>query len=409
MKKKPYKILHTADWHIGKQLHKIDLNTDLSMFFEWVLKFIKKEEIQVLLVSGDVFDTATPSNEDRRIYFELLRKLVDLKVKVIITAGNHDSISQLDAPKDILEWLNIHVVGRITADFEREIVEFKDDSGELISVVLAAPFIRDTDFRKYATDTVFAQQEEMKSKVVSYYRSASEEINKRYDTGIPSIAMGHLFISGSSISDSERDIEVGSLGGIATTQLEGLFDYMALGHIHKPQIFAGGSVQYSGSPIALSFSERKDQKKVNIIEIESGNLSVTQVEIPTFRRLIKVRGSFREVREKISKQIFDTPLPTLLELEIIEEERDLDLLYAVQEYSRSEQGASYEVVQLRVLFGDPSQSKGQEIYQNSLDDLSPVQLFDEILQTNQITEASETELRQSFRELLQRFENQQSK
>src|SRR5690606_36976975 len=105
------KILHTSDWHIGKQLHKYDLSEDLNYFFNWLVNFIKTEKIDVLLVSGDIFDQANPSQAAFKQYYDLLKKLINRDCKIILTGGNHDSAAVLNAPKELLEAFDISVFG----------------------------------------------------------------------------------------------------------------------------------------------------------------------------------------------------------------------------------------------------------------------------------------------------------
>ena len=110
------KILHTADWHIGKRLHKHDLSKDFDLFIDWLVDLVVKEKIDVVLVSGDIFDLANPSSEARRAYFQTLLKLNQLKCKIILTGGNHDSPAVLNGPKELLEAMNIHVVGSLPSN-----------------------------------------------------------------------------------------------------------------------------------------------------------------------------------------------------------------------------------------------------------------------------------------------------
>ena len=105
------KILHTADWHIGKKLHKHYLYNDFERFISWLIAVIQEEAIELVLVSGDVFDLANPSAEARKQYYKALKQLSNLNCKLIITGGNHDSPSMLDAPREILEALNVHILG----------------------------------------------------------------------------------------------------------------------------------------------------------------------------------------------------------------------------------------------------------------------------------------------------------
>ena len=134
------KILHTSDWHIGKQLHKFDLSEDLDLFFEWLIAYIKNESIDVLLVSGDIFDQANPSQAAYKQYYDVLKQLINLDCKIILTGGNHDSASVLNAPAELLKAFDISVIGGSTDDIADMFIEIERKNEKL--VVAAIPFLK---------------------------------------------------------------------------------------------------------------------------------------------------------------------------------------------------------------------------------------------------------------------------
>ena len=136
------RILHTADWHFGKKLHKHDLSEDHQLFLNWLIVLIKEQKIDLLLISGDIFDSANPSIEARTMYYWFLRQLIEIKCKVVITGGNHDSASMLNAPKEILNLLDITVIGGATKEIEDEIISFNE------VIICAVPYLHDADLRK---------------------------------------------------------------------------------------------------------------------------------------------------------------------------------------------------------------------------------------------------------------------
>ena len=141
------KILHTADWHIGKILHKQSLAEDLNHFFDWMIQTIEEEDIDLLLVSGDIFDLANPNIRDKEVYYDIMMRLYKSGCQVIITGGNHDSVGELNAPKQILSAINISVIGGAMQELEDELIPVKNASGEIELVVAAVPFLRDRDIR----------------------------------------------------------------------------------------------------------------------------------------------------------------------------------------------------------------------------------------------------------------------
>ena len=309
------KILHTADWHLGKRLHKQDLIEEHQLFFEWLIKTIKEREIDVLLISGDVFDLSNPPTEARTLYYWFLRQMIEQKCKIIITGGNHDSASMLNAPKDILSLLDVVVVGGATANIEEEII----DLGEVI--ICAVPYLRDMDIRQAVEkEEVNGRVEAVRSGIKNHYDLLAAYCRENHTT-TPVIAMGHLYAQGSLTSESEREIQIGNLAAFGESDFSETFDYVALGHIHRPQLVGGKKhIRYSGSPIALSFSEKNDWKIVIELEITSGKIErIEEISVPKFRVLKRISGDFIKVKSLLTDFLHDSILKAFLEVEVLEE------------------------------------------------------------------------------------------
>jgi len=284
------KILHTSDWHLGKKLYDKDLQPLHQKFLDWLLREIKKQKIELLIVAGDIFDTGNPSNETRKIYYTFLTNLLNTDCKnVVIIGGNHDSPSQLDAPKEILELLNIYVIGGTPEKLEDEIIEIKNENDRLKVVVCAVPFLREKDVNYAKGGENESQREQrVKDAIRTHYEGLKDLVlQKKYAQNIPILATGHLFAQGVRTSDSEKDIYIGNLGKIGAEEFPKEFDYVALGHLHRPQKVAGENrVRYSGSPIPLSFSEIIGNKKVLVISFdENKELLLEEIDIPRFQIL----------------------------------------------------------------------------------------------------------------------------
>ena len=142
------KILHTSDWHIGKQLLKVDFDEDMELFFNWLIETIKSEGINVLLMSGDLFDQANPSQAALTQYYQFLKRMIPLECKIIITGGNHDSPHVLNAPKELLHFLDIEVIGGAPENISELFIPIEQNNEKV--VVAAVPFLRDKDIRKSA-------------------------------------------------------------------------------------------------------------------------------------------------------------------------------------------------------------------------------------------------------------------
>ena len=290
------KILHTADWHLGHRLHEQSQLEEQLLFLSWIEKYIIKNEIDVLLISGDVFDTGSPSNQSLEMYYSFLVKLKATSCKsIVITGGNHDSAGTLNAPKQILDALSIKVVGKATENIEEEVFEI-EVNGEKV-IIGAVPYLRDGDIRRAVAGESFDElTDKYKTALINHYKASAEQCKLINTTHAPVIAMGHLFATGGSVSDSEHNIYVGTLGHIGAEDFPTYFDYIALGHLHRPQIIGGNDkVRYSGSPHILSFSEVSYDKNIIVLTVE--NNKITQIEedlIPRFREFYKLVGTLTE-------------------------------------------------------------------------------------------------------------------
>ncbi len=300
------KILHTADWHLGRKLYGKDLFEEQQLFLDWLILQIKNYDIELLIIAGDIFDNGYPPNESRKQYYIFLTQILRTSCKnVVIIGGNHDSPSTLDAPKEILELLNIFVVGGTTDRIEDEILEIKDVRGELEAVVCAVPFLRDKDVQYSKTGEFKDEREKrIKEAIKTHYEILKDIVLERQykERNIPILATGHLFAQNVETSESEKDIYVGNLGQIGAEEFPKEFDYVALGHLHRPQIVGNVEyIRYAGSPIPLSFSEIKDKKSVAILDFDKDKLNgIEKIEVPRFREMIVFKGDFETIKTEIT-------------------------------------------------------------------------------------------------------------
>ncbi|MUP39854.1 exonuclease SbcCD subunit D C-terminal domain-containing protein [Labilibaculum euxinus] len=290
------KILHTSDWHLGHRLHEQSQYEEQSQFLEWLETYIKTEEVSVLLVSGDVFDSGVPSTQSQKMYYDFLIKLTQSPCKhVVITGGNHDAPGTINAPKALLSALQVQVVGKVTENVEDEVFQLSVGNEQVI--VAAVPYLRDQDIRRAVAGESFDDiGARYKMALVKHYTEVGTYCESIKSENVPVIGMGHLFAIGGSTSDSEQSIYVGSLGDIGAEDFPEIFDYMALGHLHRPQK-AGGTdhIRYSGSPIILSFSEIGYDKNVILMETDGEKpLRIENILVPKFREVIRVKGSVAE-------------------------------------------------------------------------------------------------------------------
>ena len=219
------KILHTADWHLGHRLHEHSQIEEQILFLSWIENYITDENIDILLISGDVFDTGSPSNQSLELYYSFLVRLNATTCHtVIITGGNHDSPGTLNAPKQLLNALSIKVVGKATENIEDEVFEI-ECNGEKV-IIGAVPYLRDQDIRRAVAGESFDElTDRYKKALTNHYNEVAEHCKTINTTNLPVIAMGHLFAIGGSVSDSEQNIYVGTLGHIGADDFSDTFDY----------------------------------------------------------------------------------------------------------------------------------------------------------------------------------------
>jgi DNA repair protein SbcD/Mre11 len=397
------KILHTADWHIGQHLHTRKRYHEFEQFFQWLIEKIRAESFDVLLIAGDVFDTTTPSNYAQELYNNFLAEASKTNCRhIIVTGGNHDSPSLLNAQRNVFKLLQIHVIGSAEEDPKDEVLFLQDAKGNPELIVCAVPYLRDRDIRKSEPgETLEEKGRKLIEGVRLHYTEVCEEAERlRRSLGqwIPIVAMGHLFTAGGTTTngDGVRDLYVGSLGHIHADIFPSYIDYLALGHLHAPQKVGGKeSMRYSGSPLPISFAEADHDKEVVCIEFIEKQIKIEGLKIPRFQELKKIRGDWEFIFNEIAK----------------EKEREskafLEIVYTGGEFidpklhnelERCIEGSSLEILKIN------NERKRERIISEgensaSLDDLQPIDVFKSILEVEQISENTHDDLIAKFLEM----------
>lgn len=299
------KLLHTSDWHLGRSLYGKQRYQEFSDFLDWLLNIIEKEHIDLLLVAGDIFDTATPGTRAQALYYKFLCRVATGYCKdIIITSGNHDSPTFLSAPKEILQHLNITVVASVE-NLEDEIIDIVDKDGLLKAVVCGVPYLRDRDIRIVSTgESVEDKGLNLVNAVTMHYKEVSELARKRAGDRIPIIAMGHLFVTGGKTlaDDGVRELYVGNLAHIGIEIFPDYLDYVALGHLHVPQKVGGSEyVRYSGSPISMGFGEATQNKKVIVVDLNQDQKIIQEIIVPKFQDLVRITGDNHQIISEITR------------------------------------------------------------------------------------------------------------
>ena len=375
------KILHTSDWHIGQKFMGKSREEEHSAFFSWLLDTIKTENIDVLIVAGDIFDTGNPPNYALELYYNFLKNLFTIDgLYIIITAGNHDSVSTLNAPKKLLEALNVHVITS-GDESENELISiYKND--ELQGVVCAVPFLRDSVVREAISgQTVNDKESLLNEGIKQHYIDVYEEaLDLTKEKNLPIIATGHLTTVGSRTSQSERDIYIGGTLDIGSDFLGAYFDYVALGHLHINQTVGVNHVRYSGSPIPLSFSEANQKKKINIVEFDNKSIEVKELEIPTTRQLVALKGNGETILKELEKIEDKT---TWIEIQL-NDENPIVAHQSIRDYAQEK-----ELIILAIKI-DRTQKRleSKDLNVLSLDELTPSDVFERRLKIEELEDVS---------------------
>ena len=298
------RLLHTSDWHLGQTLHNHDRTYEHQCFLDWLADTLVEERIDVLLVAGDIFDTANPSSSAQRQLYRFLQQARARvpHLQVVVIAGNHDSPGRLEAPTPLLEAHGTIVVGNVLRrgdgeiDLERLLVPLHDRDGTTAAWCLAVPFLRPGDLpRLRAAD---GDEHTASSPIDPYlhgttllYRQAHALARERAAAGQAIIAMGHCHMARSQPSeDSERRIVIGGSEALPVSLFDPSIAYAALGHLHLAQRVGGQEhIRYCGSPLPLSFSEVGYQHQVLRIDLDEGKVgAITPLLIPRPVQLLRV-------------------------------------------------------------------------------------------------------------------------
>lgn len=284
--------------------------TEAAAFLEWLANLIKQESIDLLLVTGDIFDNASPSTKSQALYYRFLTDAAAAGCRhIIITAGNHDSPAFLEAPQEILAALNIHIVGKAVPEKPGGTYLLDGPHGIPECIVAAVPYLRERDIRKSAPGTSIDDKAvQIRKGVRLLYQEAWDvacAMQPPSGPRIPVIVTGHLFAAGGKTveGDGVRDQVAGFIERVGADVFPEEAAYVALGHLHVPQIVAGiDTIRYPGSPLPVGFGEAEHQKEVVIVTTTPGmTAAVRSVPVPRFRRLTTIQGDLPAIARRINE------------------------------------------------------------------------------------------------------------
>ena len=398
------KILHTADWHIGKTLYRQKKRyEEFAAFLSWLADKIQLEKVDTLLVAGDVFDTTAPSNRAQELYYRFLRRVADSCCRhVVVTAGNHDSPSFLDAPREILKAFDVHVVGSVTENPEDEVLVLHDAAGAPELIVCAVPYLRDRDIRTAeAGESIDDKGRKLVEGIKEHYvKVAAVAEQKRAASGssVPIVAMGHLFAAGGETVDGDgvRELYVGQLAHVSGSVFPQCFDYVALGHLHVPQKVNGSErIRYSGSPLPMGFGEARQQKVVCLVEFGKKQAKIETHPVPVFQQLESIKGDWEHISARIQELAAGGSRAWL---EIVYEGEEL--LPDLQERADAAvAGTGLEVLAVKNRRAALRVLEKAYAYE-TLDDLDEYDVFERCLAAQSVPEEQRFQLKDAYREIV---------
>ncbi len=429
----PMNLLHTSDWHLGQNFYTQSRKAEHQQFLNWLLVQVQAHSIDAVIVAGDVFDTGAPPSYARELYNQFIVRLNQLGCTLVVLGGNHDSVSTLNESRQLLACLNTYVIAGVNSeDLSDQVLEVRakknteradeasEPEGDVCAIVCAIPFVRPRDVLMSSAGESGDQKRIALGEAISrlyhdIYQPAMERrdvIEQRTGKRVPIIATGHLTALGVKQTESVRDIYIGTLDGFDAGGFPPA-DYIALGHIHRPQVVAKNEcIRYSGSPIPLSFDELKSPKQVVKVSFENDCADgeppeIELLEVPRFQPMAVLKGDLASIEQQL--QAFDGEAQTTwLSIEVQSQEFLADLPQRVQALT---EGLPVEVLQLKRARDYRRTSLSQQ-QQETLAELTPQDVFDQRL--SQLVFEGDDEkarlerMRTQFRQIVEEIEHEHS-
>lgn len=409
------RILHTSDWHLGQHFMGHSRQAEHQALIDWLLIQTQTHVVDAVLIAGDIFDTGAPPSYARELYNQLIVRLHDAGVALLLLAGNHDSVSVLDESRELLSYLGTQVISSTGGDAQHVITLPLRNSGNTPGcIVCALPFIRPRDVQQsQAGQSAKDKQQALQTAIAATYQRVYAAAQRKQaqllaSTGqhLPIIATGHLTTVGASSNESVREIYVGALEAFPTNAFPRA-SYIALGHIHKSQLVGGlEHIRYSGSPIALGFDEARQTKQVLLVDVNADGLqTVTALPVPVFQPMASITGTLAQMPEllKSASAQARSDLPVWLEVTVQEDDYLADLTVRVQAMAES---LPVEILRIKRQRGTTAAQLGSEA-RESLDELSPLDVFERRLAQESLEPPLQAALTERYRQVLHSLSDEQ--
>ena len=398
------RILHTSDWHLGQHFMGKSRQAEHQALIDWLMTQVDAHAVDAVLIAGDIFDTGAPPSYARELYADLVVKLHRAGVALLLLGGNHDSVATLSESRSVLAFLSTTVMASVGEPADHVLVlPQRGGNSAAGCIVCAVPFIRPRDvLQSQAGQSAEDKQQSLQAAIQAHYqavvaagRARQSTLQRELGRVVPLIATGHLTTVGASSNESVREIYVGSLDAFPTAAFPPI-DYLALGHIHKPQKVGGlNHIRYCGSPIPLGFDEARQQKEVLLVDLsETGLVAVTALPVPRFQALVSVSGNLASLASAIATAAIEGTVqkPVWLEVTVAEDDYLSDLPERIVAMT---QGLPVEVLRVRRQRTSLSAILAGELTA-TLDELSPDEVFARRLASEDLAPELQQALSQRF-------------
>lgn len=290
------RLLHTSDWHVGKQIRGISRADEHRAVLAEIAEIADRESVDLILVAGDLFETAAPTPESEQIVYRALLDLANTGAHLAVISGNHDNARRLDAVAPMLEAIgHVHVLTRAAKPDDGGVRRFTVASGEDVTLGML-PFVSKRGIVR-ATDIWGNEAFESSQLYSERVARMLELLARQFSSDTVNLLMAHTFVHGAAQGGGERQAHFIEDYAITTQMLPSTANYIALGHVHRPQkVNTGSPTRYCGSPLQMDFGEKGQRKQVNIVDVAPGTPGkVTEVELTSGTPLIELRGTVGEV------------------------------------------------------------------------------------------------------------------
>lgn len=405
------RILHTSDWHLGQHFMGKSREAEHRAFCRWLVEQVREQAVDAVLIAGDIFDTGAPPSYAREQYNRFIVELRETGASLVVLGGNHDSVAMLEESRELLAVLGTRVIAAVGTDLDQQLLVLPQRDGTPGALLCAIPFIRPRDLlASQAGQSAQDKQLALQQGIQAHYQAlfALAEV-KRAELGgkLPIVATGHLTTVGASASESVREIYVGTLEAFPTSAFPQA-DYIALGHIHRPQKVGGlEHIRYCGSPIPLSFDEAKQAKEVLLVDLdESGLKAVTALSVPCFQRLQSLAGNLESLPAALAEAAKQgsPEQPVWLEVLVREDDYLSDLQVRIEKLCAE---LPIEVLRTRRERGNQQAGLFSEA-RETLDELSAEDVFTQRLDAETLEPPLRQQLSGLYRQVVAELQEEQA-